>query len=119
MGELADYLEENKCSCDVDSLPSSDMLSALAGASPADGSAMAVKKPFVIKGSSPGSSLQSKYLSRWFPRRLKKSYYTPNPRRWPWPRTNVTGRIAGRWLPVAGYAYGGYDLYRIGKCLSR
>ena len=116
LNRAADYVENEYCECG-DSW-NSDVLSAMSGASAADGSAMAVGKRFVTPGSSPGSSLQSTYLSRLLPQRMGTSVYTPNPRRWPWPKTNVAGRAIGRWLPVAAYGLVGYDLYRIFRCFG-
>lgn len=115
INQYADYLEETNCSCDG-GLWNSDVLSTAGGASAVDGSVAAMPKRFTTPGSSWGSSLQSTYLSRWFPQRLPRSVYTPNPRRWPWPKTNVAGRVVGRWLPIVGYGLIGYDLYRIYRC---
>jgi len=114
INKIADYLETENCGCEP--LWNSDILSAASGASAADGSFLAVGKRFVTPGSSPRSSLQSSILSKILPYRMGTSVYTPNPRRWPWPKTNVLGRATGRWLPAIGYSLVGRDLYRIYRC---
>ncbi|RYG90101.1 hypothetical protein EU803_15820 [Loktanella sp. IMCC34160] len=113
LNQYADHLEQKNCTC---RLPSSDIISAAGGASAVDGSVAAMPKRFRSPGSSWGSSMQSYYHSKLFPQRLARPVYTPNPRRWPWPRTPVVGRAIGRWLPVIGYGIVGYDLYRIYRC---
>ena len=116
LGELADYVESNNCECHP--LPSSGIASAVAGASAADGSAMAIKKRFTMKGSSRGISYQSKYASRLINYRVKRRIYTPKAK-WPWPRTNHVGRAVGRWAPAVGYGYAAYDLSRIVRCIIK
>jgi len=117
LAKLAGYVEDNNCNCDP--LWSSPGLSGVAGASAADGTFMKVPKRFTTPGSSPGSSIQSSVLSKLFPKRMPFGVYTPNPRRWPWPKTPVVGRMLGRWFPVAGYGMIGYDAYRIARCLAK
>ncbi len=119
LGELADFVE---CKLDCEPLPSPDFLSALAGASAADGSAAAYPKPRTSLGAansrvSGGSSIQSTVLSRLFPGKIGKPVYTPSAKRWPWPKSNTYGRVAGRWLPLVGYGYAGYDFFRIARCV--
>ena len=125
-GYLESMVDENGCNI-CEPLFGSSVLSAAAGASAADGSFMMGPKPFTTPESSPGSSIQSsvsrKVIPYRFPNRpgTNRPYrvYTPNPRRWPWPTTTSVGGAVGRWLPVVGYAYSGYNVFRIVRCLTR
>jgi hypothetical protein len=122
VGELADYVEDQYCDCEA--LGGNSAVSAAAGASAADGLAAQYPKPRqAIKGSSKGSSIQSKGLSKMFHQRLPFRVHTPavqfKPLKVRFPGTNVAGRAIGRSLPFVGAGIIGYDLYRIGRCLLR
>src|SRR5205823_13263140 len=62
-----------------------------------------VAKPFVTPGSFPQTSLLSSTLSRWLPWKLPFRVWAPTAAN-PLAKTNVVGRIFGRWVPVAAMA---------------
>jgi len=77
IGEAADYVEENSCTCQP-AFDSPLPLDAAAGASVADSIGKGVPKPFRTPGSSRGSSLLSSGLSKAFPQRLPFRVPTPS-----------------------------------------
>ena len=121
--KTADYIESIYCSCD-DEAWNSDVLSAAAGASAADGfSAKVPKGGATWPGASSGTSYQSKYLSQFANRYLPRSSWPiPTPtgigRGKFWRQTTNIGRAAGRWAPYVSSAYIGYDMRRIFRCLT-
>jgi len=117
IGETADYLEENSCTCQPVFNPPT-LLDAAAGSLIADSIGKGVPKPFRTPGSSKGSSLLSSGLSKVFPQRLP--FRIPTPSLFPprIPKTNVAGRAAGRLIPYAGAGLIGYDAYRIYRCIQ-
>ena len=117
LNQWADYLEDESGCGPCTPLWQSDALSAVAGASAADGSGFGPKR-FRTPGASSGTSIQSKVLRILFPQRLPRRVYTPSTR-WPWPRTAGVGAAAGRWLPLVGYGMIGYDMVRIIRCLTK
>jgi hypothetical protein len=118
LNQWADYLEDEAGCGPCTPLWNSDLLSAFAGASAADGSAAAGPTRAKFSGATKGTSIQSSALRTFLPQRLPRPVYTPSAR-WPWPRTAGVGAAAGRWLPVAGYAMMGYDALRIIRCLAK
>lgn len=116
IGEYADHLEENSCSCGAPAFDSPLLLDAAAGAAAADGHFKAIPKRFVSGKSSKGSSLLSTGLSKAFPQRLPFRVPTGMRRGKPI-YTNVAGRVGGRLIPFVGFGFIGYDVYRISKCL--
>jgi len=98
-------------SCTADQLGVKDLL---AGGAVALGAPL-VKKPFVIPGSSGATTVASKFLSAEFPQKLPFRVWAPTAAR-PLARSNVVGRIAGRWLPWLGWALLAHDAYEIGGC---
>lgn len=52
-----------------------------------------LKKRFVMRGSAPGTSIASKYLSQMFPQKLPKRIF----------KTKILGRALGRAVPYVGW----------------
>ena len=115
IGEVADYVE-SACGCEPKW--NTDLASLLTGASAADGFAAQVDKRFVTRGSTWGTSYQSKYLSR-IGVRLPFKVYTPSgiQTRPFWKQTKNAGRVLGRWAPWISAGLITYDLWRISSCL--
>ena len=110
----ADYVE-NSCGCS--SASSGPTASALAGATVAD-AAIGIPYP---RGSLGGSANQTSRLSSSLSSLgLNSPVPLPAPTlNNPLSMTRNVGRAVARWAPVAGVANAGYDLYRIGSCLSK
>ncbi|MEK8031550.1 RHS repeat-associated core domain-containing protein, partial [Ideonella sp. DXS29W] len=73
-----------------------------------------VPKPFVTPGSSPRTSLASKYLSKAFPQRIPRVWAPTFVR--PLARSASLGIVAARWIPVIGTAILVYDAVSIAAC---
>ncbi|WP_374565585.1 RHS repeat domain-containing protein, partial [Ideonella sp.] len=73
-----------------------------------------VPKPFVTPGSSPRTSIASKYLSKAFPQRIPRVWAPTFVR--PFARSASLGIVAARWIPVIGTAILVYDAVSIAAC---
>jgi len=75
-------------------------------------------KRFVPPGVTPGTSPLSSGLSKIFPQKLPWQLPAPTAKH-PKSKTNVVGRLLGRWLPYAGLGMLGLDYGLYLKCLSQ
>lgn len=80
-----------------------------------------VKKRFVTPGSSPRSSIASKYIPKAIPSRFKflpKRVWAPTVVR-PLAMSKLTGRVLARWIPFVGWGLLAYDAVQITRCAIR
>jgi RHS repeat-associated protein len=92
-------------------------LTTLFGAAGAAAGAPTVKKPFVTPGSSPRTSVASKWLSDLLPQKMGRRLWAPTVVR-PFAKTAVLGRFVGRWIPIVGWGLLAYDAVSIGFCAN-
>jgi len=80
-----------------------------------------IKKRFITPGSSPRTSIASKYI----PGMIPGSYKTLPRRVWaptlvrPFALSKVTGQVIARWIPFAGWGLLAYDVVEIYRCVNR
>jgi RHS repeat-associated protein len=77
-----------------------------------------LEKRFVTPGSSSGTSIASKYLSRWLPQRLPFRVLAPTLER-PLAVSPILGRVLGRWVPIVGWGLLAYDVGSIAACVEQ
>ena len=77
-----------------------------------------VPKRFTTPGSSPATSLASSTLSRLLPQKLSRGVWAPTFLH-PFAKSNVLGRVIGRWIPYVGAAILAYDGVKIGICVEK
>ncbi len=75
-----------------------------------------VEKPFVTAGATKATSIASSTLSKALPQRLPIGVWAPTAAR-PLASSKVVGRIAGRWVPWAGWALTLKDFLHVGGCI--
>jgi len=92
-------------------------LGAVVGTGLTVGGLPSLPKPFRTPGSSVGTSPISKCLSKAFPQKLPFSVPAPTWAR-PGAMSPVIGRIAGRWLPLVGWALLVKDAAVFAGCMS-
>jgi len=68
------------------------------------------------EGATQGTSIASKYLSKWFPQKIG-STWAPTLKN-PLAKSAVLGRVLGRWVPVVGWGLLAYDAIKIGQCVD-
>jgi RHS repeat-associated protein len=70
-----------------------------------------------LGGATKGTSIASKYLSKWLPQRIP-SLWAPTWKH-PFVATKILGRFIGRWIPVIGWGVLAYDAISTGLCVNR
>lgn len=76
-----------------------------------------IRKRFVTPGTSAATSVASSVLSEQLPQRLPFRVWAPTLVR-PLARSNVVGRILGRWIPWLGWGLLAYDTYSVVGCAT-
>lgn len=116
---LADYVENNNCSCSSGSSAAGYASAAAAGGILGDASRTIPYARSGLGGPSGtgGTSRLSRFLSGL---NIRSPIKLPAPTlKVPTAVTKNVGRALGRLAPIGAAGYAGYNLYRIGRCLAK